>query len=51
MIFDTKKLQWTRLPADYTIAKDKIEMITKPTPICGSAPTITFEMTMHPYCR
>ena len=30
MIFDTEKLQWTRLPADYTIAKDKIEMITKP---------------------
>lgn len=30
MKFDVSKLQWTREPADYTIAADRIEITTKP---------------------
>lgn len=30
MKFDVDKLEWTRLPEDYTITQDKIEIITKP---------------------
>ena len=30
MIFDVNKLQWTREPADYSVAQDKIEIVTKP---------------------
>ncbi len=30
MDFDINKLKWTRKPADYTISKDKIEVITNP---------------------
>ena len=30
MKFDIHKLQWTREPADYTIADDKIEIVTMP---------------------
>ena len=30
MIFDVHKLQWTRVPADYTISENKIEIITAP---------------------
>ena len=30
MIFDVNNLQWTREPADYSVAQDKIEIVTKP---------------------
>jgi len=30
MIFDTKNLQWTREPAEYSISADKIEIVTNP---------------------
>ena len=30
MKLDTKKLQWTRQPADFKISKDKVEIITAP---------------------
>lgn len=30
MTFDTSRLAWTRLPADYTISADRIEIVTAP---------------------
>ena len=30
MKFDANKLEWTREPKDYSIASDKIEIITNP---------------------
>ena len=30
MMFDTKKLHWTREPAEYSISADKIEIVTNP---------------------
>lgn len=30
MKIDTKNMKWTRAPKQYTITKDKIEMITEP---------------------
>ena len=29
-MFDTSKLTWTREPADYSIGKDRIEIVTRP---------------------
>ena len=30
MKFDASKLQWTRMPADYSISDDRIEIVTEP---------------------
>ena len=30
MDFDKNKLKWTRMPADYSISTDKIEIVTNP---------------------
>ena len=47
MMFDTKKLEWTREPEYYKITPDKIEITTVPRRICGKEPIITSGMTMH----
>ena len=51
MKIDAKNMKWTRAPKQYTITKDKIEMITEPHTDLWQRTYYHFRNDNAPFCK